>query len=218
MSGRMWFGLLFIFFGVGFLLHQFAVLDFYHVLSLGWPFIFIIIGLVQIFNFGYSKFVGLIFLLVGAALFLHRFFDFNTFYLWPVILIIVGIMLLFSRSSIIHRPEKHSEDRLDLFTLFSGAEVLAHSKAFKGGHITAIFGGAEVDLSEIHLEEDQAVLDISAVFGGVTLTVPKHLKVEVSGVPIFGGWENKVKPPLEEDGKVLKVNCLAAFGGVEVKN
>lgn len=63
-----------------------------------------------------------------------------------------------------------------------------------------------------------AQLALTGIFGGISVTVPQNVRVEVTGIPIFGGWENKTRQSIDDTLPVLKVNCLAAFGGVEIKN
>ena len=83
-----------------------------------------------------------------------------------------------------------------------------------------MFGGAEVDLRDAAISDEGAALDLSAIFGGIELYVPQNTHVEVTGIPIFGGWENKMRRRANDDDTltVLKVNCLAVFGGVEIKD
>mgnify|MGYP000545247364 CR=1 FL=1 len=49
--------------------------------------------------------------------------------------------------------------------------------------------------------------------------VPSNWRVQVTGVPVFGGWSNKTnKVEVDDNNPVLKINCLVLFGGMEVKN
>jgi len=139
-------------------------------------------------------------------------------YLWPLILIFIGLTFIFSRV----RREKpsHSNQSLQAFSLFSGTEVRSRSKNFEGGSATAIFGGSEIDLRDAIISDAGATLDLSTIFGGITIYVPQNVQVEVTGIPIFGGWENKTREQTvdNEELPVLKVNCLTVFGGVEINN
>ncbi len=41
----------------------------------------------------------------------------------------------------------------------------------------------------------------------------------ITGIPIFGGWSNKTRNRnMNNGGPTLKVNCIAAFGGLDVKH
>lgn len=217
--GRKLIGFLLLLFGVGFLLQQADIVNVEKLLNNWWPLILIIIGFVQLAYRRHSSVVsGMLFIVVGGLLLIGQFVDYNMWgYIWPLILIIVGASFLLSRSR--NGQHKNDQDHIKVFTLFSGANIKNQSKAFKGGAVTAVFGGAEIDLRNAVMADD-AVIDATALFGGVTLHVPYNTKVEISGVPIFGGWQDKTlnKSVEEESESHLKLHCHPFMGGIEVKN
>ncbi|MGY0693879.1 LiaF transmembrane domain-containing protein [Virgibacillus sp. FSP13] len=218
MNGRIWLGLFFLLFGFGFLLHQGNIIDMSQVLSIWWPFILIIIGIIQLVNRTHSSTIsGLLFLLVGIFFFANQWFDFNLIaYLWPLIFIFIGIIIIFTR--IKRERPSHTGENLNTFVLFSGTEIRSQSKNFQGGSVMTIFGGAEVDLRDAVVQEG-ATLDLTSVFGGVSIIVPRNVHVEITGMPIFGGWDDKTKNLVEnEEAVVLKLNCITIFGGAEINN
>lgn len=137
-------------------------------------------------------------------------------FIWPAILIVLGFSLLLGRRAA--GRETTGDDRIDQFVLFSGAEVTNHSPAFTGGSISAVFGGAEVDLRGAGLAGD-ASLDAFTAFGGIEIFVPEGWKVVVHGFPLFGGFENTTRTEdLAADAPTLDVSATALFGGIEVKH
>jgi len=218
MSSRIWIGLLFVVFGIGFLLHQADIWDFSMILSNWWPLILIVIGIILLINRTYSSAVtGFLFLVIGGLLLVNEWIDINVAALiWPIIFIFVGLIVIFSRGQ--REKTIHTERDVNSFSLFSGTDVRSQSGNFQGGNVTAIFGGAELDLRDIIVSEEGAKLDLTAVFGGISITVPRNVHVEISGIPIFGGWENKTRPDDPDDVSVIHVNCLTVCGGVEIKN
>lgn len=219
MRGRSLIGFLLLLFGIGFLLQQTGVIDFENLLSSWWPIILMLIGIIQLSHRRHSSAVsGMLFIVIGGLLLISQFVDYNVWeYIWPLILIIVGVSFLLSRSS--NRKSTNDEDQIRIFTLFSGANMKSQSSAFKGGSVTAVFGGAKIDLRNAVILDD-AMIDMTALFGGVTLHVPKNTKVEISGVPIFGGWEDKTNynASKADDESTLKLHCHPFMGGIEVKN
>jgi|SRR5699024_10466564 len=217
--GRSLIGFLLLLFGIGFLLQQADVVDFDKLLSHWWPLILIIIGFVQLAYRRHSSVVsGMLFIVIGGLLLIGQFVDYNMWdYIWPLILVIVGASFLLSRSR--NGQHKNDQDHIKVFTLFSGANIRNQSTAFKGGTVTAVFGGSEIDLRNAVIADD-AVIDITALFGGVTLHVPYNTKVEISGVPIFGGWQDRTlnKSVEAESESHLKLHCHPFMGGIEVKN
>lgn len=104
--------------------------------------------------------------------------------------------------------------------MFSGFNVKNASQNFRGGNITAIFGGVVVDLREASiLKEQEARIDVLIAFGGAEIFVPKGWNVIIKGIPIFGGWDNKtVNNNFDTNSPTLKINSFVMFGGFEVEN
>lgn len=218
MSGRIWIGLFFVLFGLGFLLHQAEIIDFLQVLAAWWPLLFIIIGLVQVLNrTHFSAASGIIFILIGFFFLLNQWFDINLLsYMWPLIFMFIGIVIIFTRMK--HEKTPHTSDHLNTFLLFSGAEIKSQSRNFQGGSVLTIMGGAEIDLRDAIIA-DEASLDVTTILGGVSIIVPENVRVELSGIPILGGWEDSTLYRGEnEDVVVLRLNCLTILGGAEIKN
>jgi predicted membrane protein len=219
MVRRNWIGIVLIMIGLAIAVHQMGLVDLSVVLSNWWPFIFIIIGIIQLSNKGYtSRAPGVIFILVGGFLLANTLFGYDlSNFIWPVILIAIGLIFLFNRTS--HKKMTHTKDTLECVTLFSGAGMRSHSEHFKGGQVTSIFGGAQINLREATMDENGAHLELTTIFGGITVLVPDDVYVDIKGTPIFGGWENKTRAPVSgsENAPVLTIQCLTIFGGVEVK-
>lgn len=220
-------GLIFIFMGIGALLNQLGIWDFGDIISLWWPLIIIFIGLVRITNKSISNTSGLIIIGIGAIFQLRELGIITQSLgslLWPIVFIIIGIKIIFSRPDrnfLDRKINEVSDEYIDYFTVFSGIENKNVSKNFKGGKVTAIFGGADIDLRKSELASEGAALSLTAAFGGINILVPEDWKVIITGVPIFGGWSNKTKGYEEDllnDRPVLKVRCIAAFGGIDIKN
>lgn len=87
---------------------------------------------------------------------------------------------------------KFREDNfIDYLAILSSLETINASTKFKGGNITSILGGAEVDLTNCKIEGNYAEITATAIMGGIDLKVPKDWKVVVTGIPFLGGWDNK---------------------------
>lgn len=137
-------------------------------------------------------------------------------FVWPVILIVVGVALLLGRT--LGSREATNADRIDQFVMFSGADIVSNSKQFSGGSVSAVFGGAEVDLRGARPAAG-ASLDVFTAFGGVDIIVPEGWSVTMHGFPLFGGFENATGgEPLDPTAPTLDVHALVLFGGVEVKH
>ncbi|RPI71247.1 MAG: hypothetical protein EHM47_10640, partial [Ignavibacteriales bacterium] len=144
----------------------------------------------------------------------------------PVVLIFLGVYMIFKHSQKKNDGEYAStnedlkKDMIDDVAIFGGGNKVIYSDNFKGGSITAIFGGSEIDLTNCKLAEGTSVLDIVAIFGGSTIIIPKTWNVQLNVTPMFGGFSNKASkiPNLEIDkSRTLIVKGVAIFGGGEIK-
>lgn len=218
MSGRIWVGLFFCVFGLGFLLHQADLIDFTQVLSAWWPIIVMSVGIIQLLQRRASSVItGILLFVVGLLFLLSHWFGLDIYsYIWPLIFIFIGIIIIFTRI----KQEKTIEESDDLNTtvLLSGAEIRSQSKSFQGGSVLTILGGAEIDLRDAVIV-DGAKIDITSILGGVSILVPENVRVELSGIPLLGGWEDSTRHVgLTGEEVVLKVQCLTILGGAEIKN
>ncbi|PRX43274.1 cell wall-active antibiotic response 4TMS protein YvqF [Prauserella shujinwangii] len=85
----------------------------------------------------------------------------------------------------------------------------------------AFWGGVEIDLRHARFAERYSTITAVAIMGGIDITVPDDVVVEVTGIGIMGAFETKDKngaadtaPP---DAPVVRVNGFAFWGGVEVR-
>ena len=109
---------------------------------------------------------------------------------------------------------------LSEFALMGGGELVVHSQDFRGGEVTAIMGGFEIDLRGARIQGDSATIEIFTLFGGIELKVPQEWYVVLQGTPILGMFANTAKPLPESSAprKTLILKGAAIMGGVEVKN
>ena len=174
---------------------------------------------------------GIIVMLVGGWLWLNslgilriRFWEM----FWPMVLIGIGAMLVMQAMGRRTREASgaYSDDTLSVFAVMSGIKRTSTSSQFRGGEVTALMGGAHLDLRQASIPPGQeAVLDIFAVMGGCEITVPPSWTVATPIVPIMGGVDDKRLPPLPGAAGVvgtpaprLVVRGLLLMGGIEIKS
>jgi predicted membrane protein len=193
-----------------------------------WEIIFVLIGLFILLT-KRAVIPGLIFIAIGLFLILPdfpRFHFIQLWMLWPIILIAIGMSLLLQNrshrdDSRLHRKDHSKEDYLDELVIFGGGEKMITSNNFKGGKITALFGGSEINLLGSKLAKGTVYIDLVFLFGGGTLIVPQDWNVKVDMVSIFGGFSDKRSIPTEskeQNGSTLIVKGVAIFGGGEIKS
>jgi predicted membrane protein len=148
--------------------------------------------------------------------------------IWPILLIATGLMLMWGAIEARRKPSAppvggDPRTTLSEMAVFGGIERRVTTQDFQGGHINAVFGGVEIDLTDANMQAEEATLEINAVFGGVELRVPETWQVAFRGTPIFGGIADKTlrrgsQAPTVLPTRVLVLTGAVIFGGVEIKN
>jgi predicted membrane protein len=236
-------GLLVIGMGMLFLLDNLDIISFHRAIAF-WPMMFIVVGLVKLFDTGSPNnyLVGGIFVALGVLMTANRlgFLFISWHMLWPLVLIVVGAMVLFRAFDRSRHPAVDDKDPLassmawkpqpasgaaagaasdavvDVTAILGGFERSITSQDFRGGDVTAILGGCALDMRSASID-GEAVIDVFAFMGGVTIKCPPDWTVVLHGTPILGGFEEKTaRPPAGT--KRLIVKGYAIMGGVEVRN
>ena len=77
-------------------------------------------------------------------------------------------------------------------------------------------GGVELDFREADLLDETDVV-VFACMGGIKITVPDDIDVEVNGIGFMGGFEHVSRHEPDADRPRLRIRGLALMGGVSVK-
>lgn len=211
--------------GVLFLLDNLGFLEFRDAIRF-WPVILVLWGGVKLFdaNTPHERLTfGLIFGF-GVILTLNRmglgFFNLRT--LWPVILIAVGAAVVYKAVAgkrmigTVSKTDEYADSVVDITAILGGFDRRLTTPAFRGGEITAIMGGCVLDLRDSSIEGD-AVINVFAVMGGITIKCPPDWTIVLQGSPIMGAFDEKtITPP--NNLKRLIVRGYAIMGGVEIRN
>jgi len=230
-AGRVLGGLVIVIVGLVFFLKTMGIL--FPVWMFSWPVLLITIG---VFVGAKHMFRGggwLIIILIGVAFLFERMIpDLSlTKFVWPAVIILIGFaMMLGSRKK--WRGKKwaewnnpsfsgdvSSEDRIYSHSVFSAVKKNIISKNFKGGEISCVFGGAEINLSQADFE-GTIEIELSQVFGGAKLIVPSNWKIKHETSAVFGGIEDNrpQNTAMEDSSKVLILKGSVVFGGVEISS
>jgi hypothetical protein len=110
-------------------------------------------------------------------------------------------------------------DRINESVIFSGVNRKLMTKNFQGGKATVIFGGLDLDLTQVDFT-GVATLDLEVGFGGVKLLVPPHWDVRTEVSNIAAGLEDKrmFREGGVDTNKVLILKGTLLFSGLEIKS
>ncbi|MER0242219.1 DUF1707 domain-containing protein [Streptomyces sp. HSW2009] len=105
----------------------------------------------------------------------------------------------------------------NLIAVFGGAGRRGRWRVGRKTNAFALFGGVEIDLTEAVFEQQEVVVQVTAIFGGVDIRVPENVTLRSAGTGIFGGFDVADVEAEDPAAPVVVVSGLAVFGGVEAK-
>ena len=163
--------------------------------------------------------------------------------LWPVALILLGAWIVFRgfvfRSSLSSgagpklndagfvgagllrdrpQPRADANSTIETFVMWAGVDRKNNSQDFRGGEISAVMGGCELDLRDASIAEGVATMDLFALWGGIEIMVPGDWTVENRVSAILGGVEDSRKTVGSDPKKRLVLKGAAVMGGIEITN
>src|SRR3970040_1076390 len=166
---RILLGAVLIFLGGLFLLNSLDIISFrISRVIFSWPFIMLVIGLFILANTN-KKVLGGILSGLGALFLIPRIFpevQYDGGIIIPIVLIILGTYIILNKRRQAQQnidDQMISKDKIDDVSIFGGGTKIISSDNFKGGNITAIFGGSEINLIGCKLAEGENVIDVLCV-------------------------------------------------------
>lgn len=189
-----------------------------------WENILMIIGIFLFVSREDKKAGGILFA-IGFFLVIDDWFRVNIsiWDFWPVALIFVGAYIINRKpvtTADLNAEGVEGKDTIEDTAIFSGGDKVINSHNFRGGSLTAIFGGSNIDLTSATLSPDSASIELFYMFGGSKIRIPQDWNVEVRSTSIFGALTDKrvLKDYNAEKPETLIITGLIIFGGAELTN
>ena len=186
-----------------------------------WPAAFIVLGAAKLWQArgGHGVVGGVVLILFGTALLAEHLLPGNidVFDLWPIALVLLGVSLVWRSVAGRRAPASDGNSTVSAVAVLAGLNRGNNSNAFRGGDLTAVLGGCEVDLRQARID-GEAVIDVFAMWGGIEIRVPEDWTVIGRVTPLLGGFDDKTRPPQTASAHRLVVRGFVIMGGVEVKN
>jgi len=104
-------------------------------------------------------------------------------------------------------------------SIFGGGDRVISSRNFKGGRLTAIFGGSKYNMMNAQLAKGRNMIDIFTIFGGCKFIIPPDWEVKIEVSAIFGGFSDKRLIPRDiprDPSRELIIKGVAIFGGGDI--
>ncbi len=211
-------GLIVIIIGAGLLLQNLNVIDVSTSISTFWPLLVILGGVLLFANNPRNWLVPSFIILLGSLYQLRElgavsFQPWQVF--WPLVLVAVGSSLLFRRSYADAAVSKNERD--DVFALMGGSNITNSAKQFKGSRVTAIMGGAQIDLRKSTITDD-AVIELFSIWGGVEIVVPNNVQIVNKINCILAGSEDNTSQKVDKKSPRLTITGDLIMAGATIPN
>lgn len=190
-----------------------------------WPLLFVAIGLLKLATAAspVDRLIGLGLLAFGSLRMAATAFrlDVGPLDILATVLIVVGAAIAWRgiRGGGVEVTGRIEEvrDYVSALAFMGGYGAKCISQRFRGGDVSALMGGIELDLRGASMDVP-AVLDVFVMWGGIEIRVPDDWVVELRGTPILAGFEDKTRAQAGAGSKRLIVRGVAIMAGIELKN
>jgi predicted membrane protein len=181
-------------------------------------------------------FIGSLLLLNSLGLARVRFWEL----FWPFVIVLVGVRLIMHTqhrgpsqrlgsapqgSALTAGTAADGSGTISMFSLFGGSQRATSAKPFRGGDVTTIIGGSQLDLRQATIDPGQeAVINVFTMMGGHEVWVPSAWEVVSEVMPILGGVEDKRLPAIDAAARApgttprLVLRGVVLLGGLTIKN
>jgi predicted membrane protein len=221
MTPQLVMGLLIVLVGVLFTLDSFGVTNATSYLRY-WPAGLIVLGALKLWQSrgGGASSAALVLIVAGTWLLLESLAILSVpfWQLWPLLLVLFGGSMVWQgmRGARNGRPAD-ANATVSALAILAGVNRGNNSRNFRGGDLTAILGGCEIDLRDAAID-GEAVVEVFAMWGGIEIRVPEDWTVVSRVTPILAGFDDKTRPAQGATAHRLVIRGFAIMGGIEVKN
>ena len=184
-----------------------------------WPLLLIGVGIVKVRQprEDGQRAAGVAFLMLGSLFLFTSILAVRS--AWPLVLVAFGVFLFWQG---VEGPPREAPPITDSpyvsdMALIGYLKRSHHGHDFRGGSVTAVMGGVELDLRKASLTAGTAYLDVVAFWGGIEIKVPAGWTVDARVIPLMGAFENKVDALAAASGAPrLVVRGHAVMGAVVI--
>jgi len=212
-----------------------------------WKFWLIVIGIVIGVKHNFQRIFWIFPVLVGSVYLLVDFYPgiVNRAILWPVVLMVFGILMVFRA----FRPRKPNackdefrrhfkkkewtqppdmqavtgpalaDSTFEVVSVLGGVSKKVVTKDLRFGEITAVMAGVEINFLQAEIQSS-AHIEVNAVMGGIQIILPSNWDIKSEINCVMGGVDDKrhFRPADGEDKKLLILEGNVFMGGIEINN
>jgi class 3 adenylate cyclase len=109
--------------------------------------------------------------------------------------------------------------RRRFIAVMSGSEAKGRWRVGARTTAVAVMGGCEIDLRQAEIEGPEVVIKAVAFWGGIEITVPEGIDVQLEGFSFMGGRDlNLRNVPIIPGSPRIVVRGYAVMGGISIKS
>jgi len=210
-------GLVVMAFGLSLLANNLGWVDVHRLLGQVWPLGLIVLG-VGLFLQRQQGLSGVALIVVGAW-FYAREQHWTNLNFWavvgPALIMLLGASVVWRA---FNRPRAETTaGYIRSFSILSGSEQRP-TIPFEGADLSAVLGGAKIDLSAATMAGDTVTIDVFTVMGGIEIVIPRDWDLTIKVTSLMGACSDHRSPSTLPATKRLVVRGFTLMGGVEIKN
>jgi Domain of unknown function (DUF1707)/Cell wall-active antibiotics response 4TMS YvqF len=106
-----------------------------------------------------------------------------------------------------------------VISVLGGSRRVGRWRASGRVRVIAVLGGADIDLSHAVVTTPELRMRCFSFLGGISITVPKGVEVELTGFSLIGGRDLDVgDEPSRPGTPLIRVRAFSLLGGITVQN
>ena len=149
--------------------------------------------------------------------------------LWPALLILIGVVILFGRgrrqssqATEAHQPtEAHTVHNVEgnLATVMGTTDRRVSHADLSGEEIVTVMGTSKLDMRDISISDMPAELNITCVMGQVNIRVPSDLSVAIDNSTVMGESKDERRgAPSSAEAADLTITGTVVMGSLKIED
>lgn len=114
-------------------------------------------------------------------------------------------------------PAIEAEPEETMMAVLSSIQRKGRWTPARNNKIFVFMGSVELNFTEADMSPGVTEFEFFSVMGGIELRVPEGINVQLSGLPLLAGIENKLSHSQYPGNPTIKIHGTALMSGVEIK-
>jgi class 3 adenylate cyclase len=122
------------------------------------------------------------------------------------------------RTAPVQQPERRTKVSRNVVGVMSGARRTGRWRPGEELNTFAFMGGCEIDLRQAEIDNNEVLINATAIMGGVDIIVPDGIRVELDEFHFMGAVETRLgSAPLIPGSPIVRIKAFALMGSVIVR-